>query len=326
MMKTQDRIEVVAFGEILWDIFDAGDGAFLRELGGAPANLATTLARVGVHSAVVGGLGRDRFGDDLAAFLETEGVDTRFLVRLPNRTGVTFVFRDAEGEPTFLFYRNQTADMSVRREHVLPAMGQARFALVGTSTLVSPGLAGATRLFLRHASKHGAHVIVDLNVRAHLWSSKKAMKESISKVIARAALVKASLTDLTALDIGNEAAAIRWVRAKAPEATVIVTRGAGKASAYSPHGEASLSGHKAKCVDATGAGDAFLAGVIAVLVAARAEPGAASWEDPATWLAALEIGHSLGVKAVSKIGAVRGITGLAPIRSKLHALTTSKRS
>ena len=182
------------------------------------------------------------------------------------------------------------------------------------------------RLFLRHASKHGAHVIVDLNVRAHLWSSKKVMKEAVSKVIRHAALVKASLTDLTALDIGNEAAAIRWVRAKAPEATVIVTRGAGKASAHGPHGEVSLSGHKAHCVDATGAGDAFLAGVIAAVVAARAEPGAASWDDPATWLAALEIGHSLGVKAVSKIGAVRGITGLASVRSKLHVLTISKRS
>ncbi len=328
-MKSRDRrdgLQVVAFGEILWDIFDAGGGVFVRELGGAPANLATTLARVGVPTAVVGGLGRDRFGDDLAAFLKAEGVDTRFLVRLPNRTGVTFVFRDAEGEPSFLFYRNQTADMSVRREHVVPAMGKARFALVGTSTLVSAGLAGATRLFLRHASKHGAHVIVDLNVRAHLWSSKKAMKESVSKVIYEAALVKASLTDLAALDIGNEAAAIRWVRGAAPKATVIVTRGAGKASAYGAHGEASLCGHEATCVDATGAGDAFLAGVIAALVAARAEPGAAPWEDPATWLAALDVGHSLGVKAVSKIGAVSGITGLAPIRSKLNALDTSKRS
>ncbi|MEO6418129.1 MAG: carbohydrate kinase [Polyangiaceae bacterium] len=319
------RIDVVAFGEILWDIFETKKGIFQRELGGAPANLATTLARLGVHVAVVGGLGRDRFGDDLAAFLKAEKVDTRFLVRLPNRTGVTFVFRDARGEPTFLFYRNQTADMSVGREHVVPAMGDARFALIGTSTLVAPGLAGATRLFLRHASEHGAHVIVDLNVRAHLWSSQKVMKDAVSKVIEEASLVKASLTDLTALDLGNEAAALRWVRAKAPRATVIVTRGAGKASAYGAHGETSLSGKKARCVDATGAGDAFLAGVIAALVAAGAEPGGAAWEDRATWLAALEIGHSLGVKAVSKIGAVSGITQLAPLRSKLKMLRISKR-
>ena len=66
------RVDVACFGEILWDIFEAEPRAeepiawgFRRELGGAPANVATGLARLGVKASVIGGVGRDRFGDAL---------------------------------------------------------------------------------------------------------------------------------------------------------------------------------------------------------------------------------------------------------------------
>src|SRR5579863_588364 len=141
------RLDVACFGEILWDIFETESRGrapiartFRRELGGAPANVATGLARLGVKAAVVGGVGRDRFGDALLEHLAADGVDTRFVVRLPNRTGLTFVTRDARGEPDFLFYRHQSADVSIARHHINPAMGRARWVLVGTSTLMTPSL------------------------------------------------------------------------------------------------------------------------------------------------------------------------------------------
>src|SRR5437016_2342514 len=111
--KRAARLDVVCFGEILWDIYERSgakkaalaasrSGApraksepiareFRRELGGAPANVATVLARLGVRSAMVGGIGLDRFGEALTRHLEEDGVDTRYLVRLPERTGLTFV-------------------------------------------------------------------------------------------------------------------------------------------------------------------------------------------------------------------------------------------
>ncbi len=125
-------LDVVCFGEILWDLFGAESrGArsgrdpateliareFRRELGGAPANVATGLARLGVRSAIVGGIGIDKFGDALERHFIADGVSTSFLVRLPNRTGLTFVTRDQEGEPSFLFYRQDTADVALRPEH-----------------------------------------------------------------------------------------------------------------------------------------------------------------------------------------------------------------
>ena len=71
-------------------------------------------------------------------------------------------------------------------------------------------------------------------------------------------------------------------------------------------------------MDATGAGDAFLAGVLAVLSAAEAQPGRNVWRDPELFQEALGVGHRLGAKAVSRVGAVRGITGLKALVARLQ--------
>jgi fructokinase len=333
-------LDVVCFGEILWDFFEARPRGrepiarvLRRELGGAPANVATGLARLGVRSAVVGGVGRDRFGDALAQHLAADGVDVRLLVVLPNRTGLTFVVRDARGEPDFLFYRHDSADLAVRAEHVTPAMGRTRWALVGTSTLMTPPLARATRRFLDVAERAGAHVFVDLNVRAHLWSDHAEMKRAIAALAARASIVKASDADLRAVsgEAGARAGAAaedagrRWLERHARGATWLVTRGAGVASAVGAHGEVHVPALRARCVDATGGGDAFIAGALATLVAARAVPGSAAWREAELWRSALRVGHMMGEKAVSRPGAVAGLVALGPVRALVARATRSFR-
>ncbi len=312
--------DVVAFGEILWDVFEDGprpDGdpiarRFRRELGGAPANFAVDLARLGVRAAVVGGIGADAFGEALARALAREGVVTDGLIRLPNRTGLAFVRRDARGEPSFLFYRHETADMSVRAAQLTPF--RARWALVGTSTMLHPGLASATRAFLRHARRGGAAIVVDLNVRAHLWKDRTVMRARIAELLEHAALVKASKPDLEA--VGGE----RFLRRHAPSAVWILTDGERPARARGSFGEVSVAGRPVRCVDATGAGDAFIAGVLAALLAQSAAPENARFADPRVFAAALGVGHKLGAKAVSRPGAVAGVVGLAGIRGSLRTL------
>jgi fructokinase len=307
-------LDVVCFGEILWDMFETRrQGEYRRELGGAPANVATGLARLGAKAAVVGGVGRDRFGQALITHLADDGVDVRFVVSLPNRTGLTFVTRDAAGEPEFLFYRHDSADLSVRAEHVVPAMGRARWALVGSSTLMTRDLARATARFLDVADRGGASLFVDLNVRAHLWPSRTAMQRAIGSLVGRAAVVKASDADLRAVAGGSSG--LRWLERHAPQATWLVTRGAGVASAIGEHGSVDVPARQARCVDATGAGDAFIAGALATLVTARAVPRSAAWSTAEVWATALRAGHILGKKAVSRPGAVAGLVDLDRARA-----------
>jgi len=310
-MKTRSpKLEVVTFGEILWDVYETQRGVFVRELGGAPANVAVNLGQVGVKSAVVGGVGRDRFGDDLREFLAQHHVDPRFALRFPNRTGLAFVTRDAHGEPSFLFYRHETADMAMRARDVTPVMGNAHWALIGTSTLVSRPLAASTHAFMQSARNSSAKLVVDLNVRAHLWKDRSGMQNAIASVLKHAVLVKASTADLAALDLGRESKALAWVRSKGKNASIVLTRGSEEATAIGEHGEISVKTKRVKCVDATGAGDAFIAGVLASLLAAESQPGSAAWRDPEIWTRALEVGHILGGVAVSKRGAVSAIADL----------------
>jgi fructokinase len=324
-------LDVVTFGEILWDLFEIPSRAdragalsrdFRRELGGAPANVATGLARLGAKAAVVGGVGRDRFGEALVRHLANDGVDVRFVVKLPNRTGLTFVVRDRRGEPEFLFYRHASADLSIRAAHIVPAMGRARWALVGSSTLMTRELGRATARFLAVAERAGASIFVDLNVRAHLWPSRRAMDRAIGALVRRAALVKASDADLRA--VTGEASprgGLRWLERHAPRASWLITRGSGVASAIGAHGEVDASALPARCVDATGAGDAFIAGALAALLAARAQPGSSSWLDPAVWRSVLRAGHMMGKKAVSRPGAVAGLADLGRVRAVVAGAT-----
>ncbi len=297
------RPSVVAFGEALWDVYETGPDTYRREIGGAPTNLVVALARLGVRASIIAGVSKDSFGDALVERLARSGVDTSRIVRLPHRTGLAFVRRDARGEPSFVFYRHETADMMVRPEHLRRAMLKATFAVCGTSTLVREPLASATWRFVKLAKKAGAALAVDLNVRAHLWSDLRTMRKRVGELASHAALVKASRADFVAL--GDD-----FVEKYAPEATWIFTDGSGPARAAGPHGHVSRPALAAKCVDATGAGDAFFAGVLAVLASRGAVPGSAAWRDPAVFSDALRVGHMLGKKVVSKVGAVTGLVRL----------------
>jgi fructokinase len=317
-MRSSPGLDVICFGEILWDVYETRSRGrepiartFRRELGGAPANVATGLARLGARAAVAGGVGRDRFGQALLAHLRADGVDVRFVRTFPNRTGITFVVRDGRGEPEFVFYRRESADLAMRAEHVTTAMGRARWALVGTSTLMTVELARATARFLDVAERAGAGIFVDLNVRAHMWPNPETMSRTIGRLAGRAAIVKASDADLRAL--GSRG--LGWLERHAPLATWLVTRGPRPASAIGAHGAVHEPALRVRCVDATGGGDAFIAGALATLVAAGAEPGTPAWSDPAVWRAALKAGQRMGQKAVSSPGAVSGLVGLGRARA-----------
>ncbi len=312
------QTQVACFGEALWDIVELPGGApsavrYERVLGGAPANVATGLSRLGVRASLIAGLGRDSFGEALASHLRNDGVDASQLVWMARRTGVTFVSRDAKGQPSFLFYRHETADVSLTAAHITKEMARAQWALLGSSTMMTPDLRAATIQFVTHAVASKANIFFDLNVRAHLWKSAAKMRTAVAELAPHAAVIKASSDDLAAL--GNEVKALAFLRKSAPSAVVIVTRGEGDMTAVGPFDDVSLPAMRARCVDATGAGDAFIAGTLAVLVAHRAKPGARVWCDPRLWLRALDVGRRMGQKAVGRVGAVTGLVKLDSIRN-----------
>lgn len=320
MVTTQS--DVACFGELLWDFFEADAKTdkepiartFRRELGGASANVATILARLGVKTSAIGGVGDDKLGEALKALLAADGVDVGHIARIKNtRSGITFVTRDAAGEPTFVPYRQGTADLAFDGSHVSAAAAKVRFAVV-CSTSMLPSLRAGTIKFLDALQKAKGSLIVDLNVRQHLWEDVESMRAQTAELASRAVVVKGSEKDLGAL-AGKRG--MTWLEDHAKGATWVLTRGENGAAAVGPHGQVTFPTKRVRCIDATGAGDAFLAGMVAVLVRSGAKPGSAEWKDPKLWTRALEVGHMLGAKAISAVGAVGGMGQLDDLRTRI---------
>lgn len=314
--------DVVCFGEILWDFYEADAKpekepiarTFRREVGGSSANLAVGLARLGVKAAVAGGVGEDKLGAALDSALAAEGVDTGSLVKVGGAsTGITFVTTSATGEASFVPYRG--ADSRLTEDDVTASMAKGKFVVV-SSTSMLPSARPATEKLIAAAEKAKATLVVDLNVRAHLWSDADAMRGAVKDLAGRAALVKASERDLNAV-AGKRG--MSWLEENAKQATWVLTRGENGAAAVGEHGQATAPTKRVRCVDRSGGGDAFLAGVLGVLVRAGAKPGAAEWKDAKMWTRALEFGHLLGAKVVAAQGGTAGLTGLDELKARLVA-------
>jgi fructokinase len=274
-----------------------------------------TLARLGVKSSAIGAVGQDKLGTALENALSAEGVETGHVVRLGFPTGITFVTHSPTGDASFIPYRGNTADLRLGTSNISAAMGKTRFAVV-SSTSMLPSTREATEKFLAAVAKAKGTIVVDLNVRAHLWSDADEMRSAVKDLVARAALVKASERDLGAV-AGKRG--ISWLDENAKGSTWILTRGENGAAAVGPHGQATAPTKRVRCIDRSGGGDAFLAGALAVLVKAGVKPGGADWKDVKLWTRALEVGHLLGAKAVAALGATTGLTRLDDVKARLSA-------
>jgi fructokinase len=121
-----DKSLIVSFGEMLIDFVPTTSGVslaeapgFLKAPGGAPANVAIAVSRLGGKSAFVGKLGDDEFGHMLAGILkENDVIASGINFDTGARTALAFVTLRADGEREFMFYRNPSADMLLRPEEL----------------------------------------------------------------------------------------------------------------------------------------------------------------------------------------------------------------
>lgn len=299
---------IVCFGETLVDLFaepvdtplDRAE-RFVPHLGGAPANVALALGRLGVPTRFVGAVGRDAHGQRLVRGLDEAGVDTTTVHRVAGRTGITFVRVEPTGQRSFLFYREAGADAALTAEMLRdgpqhPLEG-ARALVLGSSALCVAPLDAAARWLLAEAEARAVPLVVDLNVRAHLWRDPAALRAAVAALVRRAAVLKASDDDLTAL---GWAPTVEALRAEGAPGVVALTRGADGATLDTGALRVERPAVPTTVRDATGAGDAFLAG----LLAARAWWPGDTRDD---WTAALEAASALGARACEAVGAVTAV-------------------
>ncbi len=266
----------ICLGELLIDFVPTVTGtgltdapAFVKAPGGAPGNVAVGLARLGVSSAFMGKVGDDAFGHFLAHTLAETGVDVsplRFATEA--RTALAFVSLRADGEREFMFYRHPSADMLFNpREVDVEAIHRAKLLHFGSISLISEPSRGATLYAVDTARAAGCLISYDPNLRLPLWSDANTARDGMLLGLKKAHVVKLSddesefLTGLGDLDAARKALWHDELK------LLVVTRGRAGCVYFTPNFSGEVESFTVEAVDATGAGDGFVAGLLQGLLA-----------------------------------------------------------
>jgi fructokinase len=304
--------KIVTLGEVVADVYrerspSAVELPFTARPGGAPANVAVAAARLGVESGFIGRVGDDLFGDFILHALDASGVDTSAILRdpPPTRTTLAFVEVSEDGDREFTFYRSvPAADELLAPEDIKrESLSGASFANFGSIPLIKDPVRSATLTFAELANQMDVAVAFDVNLRAHLWDSIDAFREAIDPLLDRSTVVKVSEDELSPV-LGTddpEEAADRLLDRGVSLALVSMGGDGAFYATRTFRGEAPAFPID-EVVDATGAGDAFLAGTLTHL---SESPGWA--DDEQSVSEAVRRGTAAGALACTQFGAMKGL-------------------
>jgi fructokinase len=253
-------------GEVITDLVPAGgEGVFRAAPGGSPGNVAVGLARLGVHARMLARLSEDVLGARLRAHLEGNDVDLAYAVSAPEPSSLAIVVLQPDGSAAYDFRVDGTSDWQWTDDEVAHAVDGAAALHVGSLALTTPpGGAVLRRLAARSAAT--ATVSFDPNVRHLLMGPREEVLAVVHEMLGVADVVKASDEDVAWLEPGRspEEVAADW-QSHGP-ALVVVTRGGdGAVAAGAGAGAVARPGMRVDVADTVGAGDSFMAALLAGL-------------------------------------------------------------
>lgn len=255
--------KVWVLGDAVVDLLPESDGRLLPCPGGAPANVAVGIARLGGTSGFIGRVGDDPFGALMQRTLLTEGVDITFLKQDEwHRTSTVLVDLNDQGERSFTFMVRPSADLFLETTD-LPCWRHGEWlhlCSIALSAEPSRTSAFTAMTAIRHA---GGFVSFDPNIREDLWQDEHLLRLCLRQALQLADVVKLSEEEWRL--ISGKTQNDRDICALAKEyeiAMLLVTKGAeGVVVCY--RGQVHhFAGMSVNCVDSTGAGDAFVAGLL----------------------------------------------------------------
>ncbi|KAJ7947494.1 Fructokinase [Quillaja saponaria] len=267
---------IVSFGEMLIDFVPTTSGVslaeapgFLKAPGGAPANVAIAVSRLGGKAAFVGKLGDDEFGHMLAGILKEYGVRGDGInFDQGARTALAFVTLRADGEREFMFYRNPSADMLLKPEELnLELIRSAKVFHYGSISLIVEPCRSAHLKAMEVAKDAGCLLSYDPNLRLPLWPSPEEAREQILSIWEKADLIKVSDVELEFLTGSNkidDATALSLWRPNLK--LLLVTLGENGSRYYTKNFHGSVDAFHVSTVDTTGAGDSFVGALLCKIV------------------------------------------------------------
>ncbi|RKU02365.1 carbohydrate kinase [Burkholderia sp. Nafp2/4-1b] len=307
---------LIVFGEALTD-FIRDDAQHWRSVaGGSCWNVARVGARLGVPTAFAGTVSRDIFGDELMRRSAEAGLDLRFIRQVERAPLLAMVV--SKQPPEYFFIGENSADLAFDPAD-LPdgALDAAEIVHVGSFGVVREPLASRLIEVVQAARAAGKRISFDPNYRAPMAAP--SYRDTLRRLAGLADWIKVSDEDLRGLFPElDEAAALAQLRAWAPDASVLVTRGA--AGMELLHRDTALfqPAFATDVADTVGCGDASIGGWLASQLTHRCAPPADHLRYAAA-CAAVACAHAgaYAPTADEVAGVVAGRTTGAPVDAAL---------
>lgn len=288
-------------GDAVVDLIPDTESTYLKCPGGAPANVAVAIARLEGRAAFFGRVGQDPLGRFMQQTLAEEKVDTEFLLLdEQQRTSTVIVDLDDSGERSFTFMVRPSADQFLQPSDV-PQFSAGEWLHVCSIALANEPSRSTTLEAMRQIKSAGGFVSFDPNLREEVWANPADIKPVVNQAIELADVVKFSddelmyLTDTDSLQAGLKA--IEGYN----NTLVLVTQGAKGALVVFENQQRLLEGQAVKPVDTTGAGDAFVGGLLAKLSQTT------DWVNQQTIESAVKWANGCGALATTQKGAMTAL-------------------
>lgn len=265
---------IVCFGEAIIDFLNTSEqnedllqlNNYRQYPGGAPANAAVAVAKLGGNAFFAGQVGNDPFGAFLIDALKQYQVHTDFVMQHATaKTALAFVMLDNSAERSFSFYRQQTADILVTPEQVNDAWFTSQTIFhICSNTLTDNDIAQTTEFAVNKALSAQCVVSFDVNLRHNLWQHKKADRPRINRLVMQSHIIKFSLDELHYLADDKCDQYITDCLSQRCE-LLLITDGSQDIKYYTKGLRGCISPPQVNPIDTTAGGDGFIGGLLFAL-------------------------------------------------------------
>ena len=299
--------KIWVLGDAVVDLIPDGENHYLRCAGGAPANVAVGIARLGGESAFIGRVGKDPLGEFMQQTLQQETVQTSHMILDPQQRTSTVVVGLDNGERSFTFMVNPSADQFLQVMD-FPNFQANEWLHCCSIALINNPSRETTFEAIRCIKAAGGFFSFDPNLRESLWSSFDDMKQTVMQAVAFADVLKFSEEELTLLtDTQTLDDAFEKITALYPEKLIIVTLGKDGALYHLAGKKDIVAGKALKPVDTTGAGDAFVGGLLSGL------SQHVNWQETAVLEQIIRQANACGALATTAKGAMSALPNKAQL-------------
>ncbi|NLQ17250.1 carbohydrate kinase [Marinomonas sp. M1K-6] len=316
--------KVMAFGEALIDFLSNGATqageleSFTKFPGGAPANVAVAVARLGGNSHFVGQVGDDAFGHFLKHSLNGYGVNTsNMLMTQEAKTALAFVSLDQTGERSFEFYRSPSADILFKAADFDATWFDHQGVFhTCSNTLTDADITKATLAGVSMARAANWVVSIDVNLRINLWPNGQVDTKRVIDWMQSGDVVKASLEELAVL--AADPFALIDESLAAGVTLFVLTDGANPIRFYTEaHGEGEVITPKVDVKDTTAAGDAFVGGLLYKLAELGGDQASLAALSSDQLVDIVRFAAACGADSVTKLGAYPSLPSLQEAQAQL---------